>query len=85
MLRIKEIMKNKGINTIEMARLLDLSRETVSRQINDSNMTISTLERYAHALSVQISELFEHEHEEKKETVLICPNCKTQIKIRADQ
>ena len=85
MLRIKEIMKTKGLTTVDMAKLLDLSRETVSRQINDSNMTIATLQRYATTLNVTVYDLFEHDQEQMKRNALICPHCNKEIIIKAEQ
>ena len=79
MLRIKEIMKSKGINTVDIAVILNVSRETVSRQINESNMTIATLQRYADVLNVQVADLFEQEG--SKQSNIICPHCKQEIKL----
>ena len=81
MLRIKEIMKSKGLTTVQLAEIMNLSRETVSRQINDSNMTISTLQRYADNLNVQVADLFEQEG--SKQSIIICPHCKQEIKLTA--
>ena len=79
MLRIKEIMKSKGLNTVQLAEIMNLSRETVSRQINDSNLTISTLQKYADVLNVQVADLFEQEG--SKQSNIICPHCKQEIKL----
>ena len=83
MLRIKEIMKSKGLNTVQLADIMNLSRETVSRQINDSNMTISTLQRYAEVLSVPINDLFVNTH--MNESKVICPHCNNEIKLTAKE
>ena len=83
MLRIKEIMKSKGLNTVDVAEMLGLSRETVSRQINDSNMTIATLQKYATILNVTVYDLFEHEQTQTKQNMLICPHCNKEIIIKA--
>ena len=83
MLRIKEIMKSKGINTVDIAGMLNVSRETISRQINDSNMTIATLQKYADILNVQVADLFEQEG--SKQSSIICPNCKHEIKLTAKE
>ena len=85
MLRIKEIMKRKGLTTVDIAKLLYLSRETVSRQINNSNMTIATLQKYASILNVTVYDLFEHEQEQMKRNALICPHCNKEIIIKAEQ
>ena len=82
MLRIKEIMKSKGINTVDLAVMLNVSRETVSRQINDSNMTIATLQRYADILNVQVADLFEQKG--SKQSIVICPHCNKEIVIKID-
>ena len=83
MLRIKEIMKSKGINTVDIAGMLNVSRETISRQINDSNMTIATLQKYADILNVQVADLFEQEG--SKQSVIICPHCNQEIKLTAKE
>ena len=82
MLRIKEIMKSKGINTVDIAGMLNVSRETISRQINDSNMTIATLQRYADILNVQVADLFEQEGRKQS---IICPHCKQEIILTAKE
>ena len=82
MLRIKEIMKSKGINTVDLAVMLNVSRETISRQINDSNMTIATLQRYADILNVQVADLFDHEGRNQS---IICPHCKKEIILTAKE
>ena len=79
MLRIKEIMKSKGLTTVQLAEIMNLSRETVSRQINDSNMTISTLQKYADVLSVSINDLFINN--QVNETKIVCPHCNNEIKL----
>ena len=83
MLRIKEIMKSKGLNTVQLAEIMNLSRETVSRQINESNMTISTLQKYADVLSVHVSDLFEQKG--NKQTSIICPHCKKEVILKAQE
>ena len=83
MLRIKEIMKSKGINTVDLAVTLNVSRETVSRQINNSNMTISTLQRYADILNVQVTDMFEQKG--SKQSIIICPHCKNKIVLTAKE
>lgn len=56
-LRVKEICKEKGIQMQELANRLGITRITLTRNIN-GNPTISTLENIAHALGVEVSELF---------------------------
>ena len=80
MLRIKEIMKSKGLTTVQLAEIMNLSRETVSRQINDSNMTISTLQKYADVLNVSIIDLFVNTHVNKE---IHCPYCNKELNLSA--
>lgn len=61
MFRIKEILKEKGSTINELAEQLNIDRITLSRQINcnPNPPTISTLQKIAKALSVEIYDLFE--------------------------
>ncbi|BBD45339.1 DNA-binding helix-turn-helix protein [Petrimonas sp. IBARAKI] len=57
-LRIKEIVKQKGITLGELSENLGIARESLSRAIN-GNPTLETLNNIADALDVHITELFE--------------------------
>lgn len=58
-LRVKEISKNKKLSISDLAAKLEVTRETLSRQIAENgNPTIETLEKIARALEVPITELF---------------------------
>lgn len=76
MLRIKEILKERGLTLIDLAEMLDVTRETVTRQVN-GNPTIETLQKYAEALNVPISELFEVPPVDR----ITCPHCGKHIHI----
>lgn len=56
-LRVKEIIKNKGLTMQEFADNLGITRDTLTRNIN-GNPTLETLEKIAKALDVDITELF---------------------------
>lgn len=56
-LRVKEIIKNKGLTMQEFADNLGITRDTLTRNIN-GNPTVDTLDKIAKALSVDITELF---------------------------
>ena len=86
MLRIKELIKERGITTKQLSILMKLTRETISRQINDSNPKLSTLIRYANALNVPVSELFtKSEQTDHKDNNIICPHCNNAIKLKAEK
>lgn len=56
-LRVKEICKVKGVQMQELADRLNISRVTLTRNIN-GNPTIDTLEKIAEGLNVDVVELF---------------------------
>lgn len=56
-LRVKEIIKNKGLTMQEFAESLGITRDTLTRNIN-GNPTIDTLQKIADALNVNFLELF---------------------------
>ena len=76
-MRIKEVMKEKGVGVQELADKLGVSRQALSRQIN-GNLMVDTAQRIADALGVSIAELFES----KSEPTLICPHCGKEIKVK---
>ena len=57
-LRIKDIARDKGIMLKDLAVILDMASETLSRTIN-GNPTVETLQKIADALNVHITELFQ--------------------------
>lgn len=80
MLRVKEILKAKGMTAKELAKLLNVSEGSLSLTIKDgANPSVQTLEKIANALGVPVSELFEA----PKAGVITCPHCGKQITIEA--
>ncbi|MBK5723102.1 helix-turn-helix transcriptional regulator [Dysgonomonas sp. Marseille-P4677] len=57
-LRIKEVVRERGLQLSDLATMLGINRVSLSQQIN-GNPTVETLQKIAHALNVPISELFE--------------------------
>lgn len=56
-LKVKDLIKQKGMTMQQFAEILGVTRDTLTRNIN-GNPTLETLERIANALEVDISELF---------------------------
>jgi transcriptional regulator with XRE-family HTH domain len=56
-LRIKEILKLRGMTMMDLAERLGINRVTLSSSIN-GNPTITTLEKIANILEVDLAELF---------------------------
>lgn len=56
-LRIKEILKFKGLTMLDLSNILMINRVTLSNSLN-GNPTLETLKKIASALEVNLSELF---------------------------
>ena len=56
-LRVKEIIREKGMTMQEVSDKIGIVRDTLTRQIN-GNPTIETLQKIADALDVSVPELF---------------------------
>ena len=57
-LRIKEVIKERGLSVYEVAERMNISRVGLSQHIN-GNPSVEVLERIANALNVEVWELFE--------------------------
>ncbi|MEY8525774.1 helix-turn-helix domain-containing protein [Bacteroides xylanisolvens] len=83
MTRIKEILKEKGLTVNQLADMLEISRQALSKQIQ-GKMLVETAQRIAEALDVPMWQLFaspeEVKGEEDKNTIT-CPKCKTRFKM----
>jgi transcriptional regulator with XRE-family HTH domain len=78
MLRIKDILREKGLQVIELAKMIELSPQNLSKLINDKTKpSIETFEKIAKALDVPLSELFE----QPQNDVINCPHCGGKIKV----
>ena len=75
-LRIKEILKEKGLTQKDLAQKLDVTEMAVSKVINGSP-NVSTLERVADALGVEVSELFA-----PSRNVIRCPHCGAVLELK---
>ena len=76
-LRIKEVIKEKGMTITELADKMGINRVNLSNMVN-GNPTVETLNKIAGALEVPVTELFE---QPKSGTAsLTCPHCGKNIK-----
>ncbi|MBD5191419.1 MAG: helix-turn-helix transcriptional regulator [Bacteroidales bacterium] len=80
-MRIKELLKQKGITAKELAAKLNLSEGALSQSMN-GNPTLERLTQIATALGVSVSELFEEPR--KDSTVITCPHCGKPITLKAE-
>ena len=58
MLRIKEVLKEKGITLKDLAIMLGITNVALSRSVN-GNTTIETLRKIAYVLDVDVRDLIE--------------------------
>lgn len=78
-LRIKEILKEKGMQVSELATLIELSPQNLSKLINEKTKpSIETFERIADALNVPITDLFARPGSSE----LVCPNCGVKLELK---
>jgi transcriptional regulator with XRE-family HTH domain len=75
-LRIKEVIKVKGISIQELAKRMGISRVGLSQHIN-GNPSVEVLERIASALQVPVTDLFD----QPSNDTVNCPYCGGVIKI----
>lgn len=60
-LRVKQIVKEKGLTMAKVAEMLEIHPVNLSSALN-GNPTLSTLTRIAEVLGVEVAELFESEN-----------------------
>ncbi|HIR73802.1 MAG TPA: helix-turn-helix transcriptional regulator [Candidatus Coprenecus pullicola] len=78
-LRIKELLKEKGMMHKELAEKLGVT-DIALRASLKGNPTISTLEKVADALGVSVPELFAA----PRNGVITCPHCGKSITIKTE-
>lgn len=74
-LKIKDILKSRGISIKDFADQLGINRVTLSNQIT-GNPTLETLTKWAETLQIEVTELFE-----RSSMSVNCPNCGKEITI----
>ena len=79
-LRIKEVIKEKGLSVQELADRMGISRVGLSQHIN-GNPSVEVVGRIAEALEVEMWELFKSKSEiveeitEETKNTIRCPKC----------
>ena len=77
---VKEVIKAKGLTMQQVADVLGITRDTLTRNIN-GNPTIETLEKIAKTLGVSVSDLLDEERPEEDKNTITCPNCGKKFKM----
>ncbi len=79
MFRIKEILKEKGINQQQLAEMMNVTPQYVSGIVREADTpSVSTLEQIASLLHVPLSSLFE----DYRGGIIECPHCGKEINIK---
>ncbi len=78
-LRVKEVCKEKGVTITQLAEMLGIKQESLSRAIN-GNPTLDTLQKIATALNVPVSALFDEV--QSNGNIIKCPNCGTELELK---
>ena len=82
-MRIKELLKEKGCTQQILANRMNISLSAVKQMVSAESLTTSTLEKIATALDVPMWQLFASPAEVAKETKgETCPYCGQPIAIR---
>mgnify|MGYP000965273444 FL=1 len=80
-MRIKEILKEKGITLSQLADTMGVSRQALSRQVA-GKLLVEKAEEIANALNVPMWQLFVSPEEVQKEnSAIVCPHCGNSIKV----
>lgn len=88
-MRVKEILKEKGMTVQGLADKLGVSRQVLSRQIH-GKLLVETAERIAAAIGVPTWQLFSSEEDaacsaKKDISKIACPYCGKTINLKADK
>lgn len=89
-LRIKEVIKDKGLSVQEVADRMGITRVGLSQHIN-GNPSVEVVGRIAEALGVEMWELFKSKSEiveeiaEEKKNTITCPKCGAKFDFREDE
>lgn len=75
-LRIKQIIKEKGLTYQIVADKMGINRVTLTNHIN-GNPSVKILQKIADALNINIVELFEPAQTNE----FTCPNCGTKLHV----
>lgn len=84
-LRIKELMDEKGVKSIQLSEMIGISKVSISNLLNGKlTPSFDTLEKIATALNVPMWQLFVSPDEvtpKRDTTTLSCPHCGKDIEI----
>lgn len=77
-MNLKKAIKRHGFTLETVAKEMGITKSAMS-QLASGNPTYSKLEEIAHILGISVSELV---REEDTPTIIICPHCGQEIKLK---
>ncbi len=78
-MRVKELLKQKGMTAKELASKIGISEGALSQSIREgANPNLQTISKIADALNVPLSELFS----DSQKTTFVCPNCGAKLELK---
>lgn len=85
-MRIKEILKEKGMTQQELAEKLGVSYQSIKQTLNATSVTTGTLEKIANILDVPMWQIFASPEEVNNNLAndlkIICPHCNKSISLK---
>lgn len=85
-MRIKELLKEKGLTQQELADMLGVSYQSIKQTLNAPSVTTFTLEKIASSLNVPMWQLFASSDEVAKElSGDKCPYCGNPIRVKIEK
>lgn len=89
-LRIKDILKERDMTQQQFAEVLGITRSALTQQLS-GKPSLTTLEKIAEALGVEMWELFKSKSEiveeiaEEKKNTITCPRCGAKFDLRKEE
>ena len=87
-IRIKEVAKEHGMSLTDVFKKTQYqSLPSFYRQINNpESLNMKTLVRIADAIGCEVGEFFvsSHQHDESKDSHLVCPHCGKELHIKIE-
>lgn len=74
-LRIKELLKEKGMTQVYLAERLDISPVSLNQQLSRNTFTLDRLEEIAEIFGVRVIDLFDNSIE------IECPECHKRFSV----
>lgn len=88
-MRIKEILKERDMTQQQFADMMGITRSALTQQLS-GKPSLSTIERMAEALEVEVWELFKSKTEivdeilEEKKNTITCPKCGARFELKEE-